>query len=120
MWGGNCRNMPRQLAVLKAQGGDGNDGWCMCVCVRGGGGLLVGCKEFPVELIIPILTCETGGKGGLGRKQGWRWWWWDAVAVNSRLINYTLACGNILPKCHSGPCEATHLTARVQHTHRHT
>lgn len=91
------------------------------MCVRRGEGLLVGCEEFPVELIIPILTYETGGvAGGLGRKQGWRWWWWDAAAVNSRLINYTLACGNILPKCHSGPCEATHLTAQVQHTQRHT
>lgn len=31
--GRNCLNMPRQLAVLKAQGGDGNDGGGVCVCV---------------------------------------------------------------------------------------
>lgn len=42
------------------------------------------------------------------------------MAVNSRLINYILACGNILPKCQSGPCEAAHLTTVVQHARRHT
>lgn len=36
------------------------------------------------------------------------------LAVNSRLINYTLAFGNILPKCWSGPCEAAHLTTLAQ------
>lgn len=34
---------------------------------------------------------EGGGGGG--------WVVAVAVAANSRLINYTLACGNILPKC---------------------
>lgn len=34
--GRNRHNMPRQLAVLKAQGGDSNDGVVyVCVCVRG-------------------------------------------------------------------------------------
>lgn len=37
--------MPRQLAALKAQGGDGNDGLVyVCACVWGGGGLLVAVK----------------------------------------------------------------------------
>lgn len=37
-----------------------------------GGWVLVvgGCEEFPVELIIPILTYETWG-GEAGRKSGW-------------------------------------------------
>lgn len=42
------------------------------------------------------------------------------MAVNSRLINYTSACGNILPKCQSGPCEAAHLTTLAQHVQRST
>lgn len=61
-----CHNMPCQLAVLKAQGVDGNDGVvCVCVCVsiQGRRGVVGGCEEFPVELIIPILTYETGGGG---------------------------------------------------------
>lgn len=44
--GRDCHNMPCQFAVLKAQGGDGNDGVVhVCVCVRGGGGLLVTVKS---------------------------------------------------------------------------
>lgn len=70
-----------------------------------------------MELIIPILTYETGG---VGRKRGRGCWWWRTVAVNSRLINYTSACGNILPKCQSGPCEAAHLTTLAQHVQRST
>lgn len=44
--GRNCHNMPRQLAVLKAQGGDGNVG-VVCVRVRSGGkgGLSVAVKS---------------------------------------------------------------------------
>lgn len=44
--GRNCHNMPRQLAVLKAQGGDGNV-WVVCVRVRSGGkgGLSVAVKS---------------------------------------------------------------------------
>lgn len=85
----------------------------MCVC----SGRRGSCEGFPVELIIPILTYETEG---VGRKQRWGWRLWDAAAVNSRLINYTFACGNILPKWQSGPCEATHLTARGRHTQKPT
>lgn len=60
--GRNCHNMPRQLAVLKAQGGDGYDGVLyVCVQRRGGRGVVGGCEEFPMELIISILTHETGG-----------------------------------------------------------
>lgn len=48
--GRNCHNMQWQLAVLKAQGGDGNDG-VVYVCVfgeeEGGGGLLVAVKRSP-------------------------------------------------------------------------
>lgn len=46
--GRNCHNMPRQLAVLKARGGDGNDGVVyMCVCAQRAGewGLLVAVKS---------------------------------------------------------------------------
>ncbi|KAK2898111.1 hypothetical protein Q8A73_014491 [Channa argus] len=53
--GRNCQNTPRQLAALKAQGGDGNDG-VVYVC-RGRGGS----EELPMELIISTLTYETGG-----------------------------------------------------------
>lgn len=62
--GQSCHNMPSQLAVLKAQGGDGNV-WVVCinVCVLGWG-VVGGCEEFPVELIIPTLTWETGGWAG--------------------------------------------------------
>lgn len=84
----------------------------MSVCVFVGEREACGYKVVPVELIIPILTHEGG------RKEGWRWWW-DAVAANSRLINNTLACGNILPKYQLGPCEATHLSAPVQQTQAH-
>lgn len=68
--GQNCHNTPRQLAVLKTQGGDGNDGAvcarvCVCVFREGVGGWGVGgCEEFPMELIISILTHETGGWAG--------------------------------------------------------
>lgn len=85
-------------------------------CVGKDGGCR-GCEEIPVELIIPILTYEIGG---VGRKQGRGCWWWRTVAVNSGLINYTSACGNILPKCQSGPCEAAHLTTLAQHVQRST
>ena len=56
--GPNCRNMQRQLAALKAQGGHGNDG-ALDVCVLREGG-----EEFPEELIIPILTYGCGGRAG--------------------------------------------------------
>lgn len=31
------------------------------MCVRSRRGVAGGCEEFPVELIIPILSYETGG-----------------------------------------------------------
>jgi len=61
-----------------------------------------------VELIIPVLTYERCVGGG-GQEAG--------GGGGGGLINDTLAGGNILPKCQSGSCEATHLTARARHTH---
>lgn len=59
--------MPCQLAVLKEMV---MMGWCMCV--RSRRGVVGGCEEFPVELIIPILrdwrwAGSRGGGGGGGK-----------------------------------------------------
>lgn len=63
--GPNCRNMQRQLATLKAQGGHDNDG-AVDVLREGGG-------EFPEELIIPILTYGCGERAGSRGGGGMLW-----------------------------------------------
>lgn len=61
--GRNCHSMLCQLAVLKRHREEMvMIGWCMCVFEEEG--VVGGCEEFPVELIIPILTYESGGWAG--------------------------------------------------------
>lgn len=43
----------------------------MCVCMLGRMGVVGVCEEFPVELIIPILTDDTGGWAGSRVGGGW-------------------------------------------------
>lgn len=114
--GRNCHNMPHQFA----RGGERwvwQGGVFECVCVRWERWGLSWLWGDPSGTDYPYFNLWDWG---VGRKQASGCWWRRRVAVNSRLINYTSACGNILPKCQSGPCEAAHLTTLAQHVQRKT